>query len=509
MTLLLALASVALLAGAFAPAARASFGVEEHNFEAVTCVTSSCMYAGIEADHAEAYTQAAGHPPVGVTTFEFNHKKALLGEEPEGNVKNIRVDLPPGLAANPEALSRCPISAFEKNECKAATQAGTNELTVYDDGANLTIPGTVYNLEQPPGLPLDFGIDVSVEPLVNVHIYLEGHVSWNTDYHEYFEIDNVPKEGVVAGVKVPLAVLKSKLIFNGRAGEGDFLTLPSVCSNSTTSHLRVESYEGQVSETNTTTPVGVEGCDKVPFAPTATVTPAAGESGSDQPDGATTEVNASQYAGPEEINTADIQDAHVTLPEGMTLNPSAARGLGVCTAGQIGIGTTNPVTCPASSNVGTVTIETDLPPHSLTGNVYLGSPGGGPDHRTPVHDLPRRRERVRRLGQAPGARQAQSDYGETGSDVLGKPPAALQSPDLDTQGWCAGAARESSGLWNDPGRSPLHALHRRACAPERDAVHEQRMPQPPTVLLGSGHAELLVCGRRSYLLYIRSGSWRW
>ena len=78
------------------------------------------------------------------------------------------------------------------------------------------------------------------------------------------------------------------------------------------------------------------------------------------------------------INTADIKDVHVTLPEGMTLNPSAAHGLEACSAGQIGIGTTSPVTCPAASRVGGVRIETDLPPGSLAGNVYLGNPGGGP-----------------------------------------------------------------------------------------------------------------------------------
>ena len=97
---------------------------------------------------------------------------------------------------------------------------------------------------------------------------------------------------------------------------------------------------------------------------------------SDQPDGATTIVKAKQNVGAGETNTADIQDAHVTLPEGLTLNPPAANGLGVCTAAQIAIGEAKKAECPASSKIGTVTIETDLPPGSLTGGVYLGSPTG-------------------------------------------------------------------------------------------------------------------------------------
>ncbi len=372
---------VAVVMAASAPAAQAAFGVEERNFEAGTCKTASCTYASVEANRGEAYTQAAGHPPFGITGFELNHHSAGLGaQEPEGSLKRVRVDVPPGLAADPQALPQCSDEAFNKNACPENTKVGTNELVVFASLANATIDGTVYNLEPKPGLPLDFGIDVSVEPLVNVHIFLEGHVSWNTDYHEYFEINNIPKEGEALGLKIPLAVLKSKLIFNGHApeeaGNGNFLTLPSVCSTTTTSHLEVESYAGEISRTETHTPVGVEGCSNVPFKPTAEVRPETAQS--DEPDGAITEVRAPQNAGENEINTSDIKDAHVTLPEGMTLDPSAAHGLQVCTPAQIAIGTRERVTCPEASKVGTVSIETDLPPGSLAGNVYLGDPTGGP-----------------------------------------------------------------------------------------------------------------------------------
>ena len=364
------LAGAAIFATALAPAAQASFGVTESNFEAGTCVTSSCTYASIEGNHSEAFTQAAGHPPYGITAFELNSKGAGIGKTPEGSLKRLRVDVPPGLAANPEALPKCRVAEFDADKCPAETVVGENKLTVFAVLGNLEVSGTVYNLDQPPGLPLEFGIHVELPGgIVNEHILLEGHVAYDNDYHEWFEINNISKS---------IPILKSKLIFKGNAvheGKGNFLTLPSVCSNSTTSYLEVESYEGAISKTETHTPIGVEDCGAVPFAPTVTVVPATAQS--DQPDGATTVVKAPQNEGSGDTNTADIQDAHVTLPEGLTLNPPAAQGLGVCTAAQIAIGTTNPVTCPAGSRVGTVTIETDLPPGSLTGGVYLGSPGGG------------------------------------------------------------------------------------------------------------------------------------
>ena len=256
-TLLVACLSCALAA----PPARAEFGVTEQHFEAGTCYTAGCTYASIEADHGEAFTQAAGHPPDGLTSFEFNSKEVFLAREPEGRVRRIRVDLPPGLAADPQALEQCPLATFEAGECATAypgSQAGVDELTIYLVG-NAPISAPVYDLKQPPGVPLDFGIEV---PIVKDRLFLEGHVSWQTDYHEYFEINNVPES---------IPILKSKLVFDGTGGEGDFLTLPSECSATATSRLEVESYEGQISRTQTHTPLGVEGCNDVPFAPLAAV----------------------------------------------------------------------------------------------------------------------------------------------------------------------------------------------------------------------------------------------
>ncbi len=341
----------------------ASFGVTEEHFEAGTCVTSACTYS---SPHELFYTQAAGHPPVGITSFELNSESKGLGDEPIGNVKNVRVNVPPGLAANPEALPKCAVVKFEKDECESDTEVGQDEATVFVLLANTTVTGQVYNLEQPAGVPLEFGIHLSVPGLANEHIFLVGHLSWSTNYHEYFEINDISKA---------MPLLKSKLIFDGTAGTG-FLTLPSECSTSTSSHIRVESYTGEVSETNTHTPVGVEGCANTKFEPKIKLEPQTTQS--DQPDGVTVRVEVPQSQSASEIDSPDLKNAVVTLPEGMTLNPAAANGLTACSDGQIGIKTTNNVACPASSKVGTVTIETpDLPPGSLVGNVYLGEPESG------------------------------------------------------------------------------------------------------------------------------------
>jgi hypothetical protein len=367
-----------------APVAQAAFGVEENHFEAGTCTNETCTYASIKGNPSEAYTQAAGHPQFGLTTFTFTSKEKLLQQEPEGAVKNIRVDIPPGLAADPQALPKCTEQAFKEDKCPANTQVGVNELTVFAKLVDTTLSAPVYNLEPPEGLPLEFGIHAEVPAVANEHVLLKGHLSWHKeakleargiasgDYHEYFEINNVSEEN---------PVLKSKLIFKGRIPgvsppyTGEFLTLPSVCSSTTTSYLEVESWKGEVSSAKTLTPVGVEGCQAVPFEPALALTPA--PSLSDEPDGATVEVKLPQGAGVTHIGSSDVKEAVVTLPEGMTLNPSAAHGLEACTSAQIAIGSANAPSCPAGSKLGSVTIETpDLPPGSLTGGLYLGSPTG-------------------------------------------------------------------------------------------------------------------------------------
>jgi hypothetical protein len=388
----------ALLIVPVAAHAAGSLGVA--TWEAGTCtgseasVPAECKYSNPNA----FYTQSAGHPPWGLTGFELSNS----GAAPNGSaLKRLRVDVPPGLAADPEALAVCTRAQFNANTCPASAKAGFVSLKAYVEiplaPQTLTLKGNVYNLPQEPGLPLVFGIDVEgVQPLTeDVHLLLEGHVSYahedvlaargvpSGDFHEWFEINNIPTEvGIkVLGLEVDKAALKtveSKLFFNGHAGkEGkeNFLTMPSSCAAPSTSYLELETY-GPVEKTSlaTTPPVKVEGCDKVPFAPTATVTPETSQY--ESPDGATTDVHVPQFEKSSQINTADIADAHVTLPEGLTLNPSAVNGLKACTQTQLHRGSTAPVECPPESKIGTVNIETDLPPGTLAGNVYLGQADG-------------------------------------------------------------------------------------------------------------------------------------
>src|ERR1700733_4997174 len=110
-----AVASIAALS--FAAAASA---IEVTKWEAGTCVNIECKDSDVNEGKANFfYTQAAGHPDFGITDFRFKtHEEGLLkAQVPDEHVKDVRVDLPPGLAVNPEATTaKCTEAELNKDE---------------------------------------------------------------------------------------------------------------------------------------------------------------------------------------------------------------------------------------------------------------------------------------------------------------------------------------------------------------------------------------------------------
>jgi hypothetical protein len=388
-----------------APAAQASFGVE--SLFAANCKVSTCNKSANPAEEKEkaekeGYTQAAGHPPFGITDFTIKSRQIQTSPfpafAPEGNVKHFRVDVAPGVSTNPQAVPKCSMDDFKGTEVEPVpglkafstpncpgSEIGTNIVHVVVEVEptnkiyeNFELTGTVYNLEVPTGLSSDFGVALNLEPILGAgsklfsHTFIEGHIEWATNYHDYFEINNVTP-----------GLIESRLIFNGNIGTGGFITNPSNCGGAgalTTTSWHGETYEGETASSSYVTPIGTEGCnglspfEKVPFEPTFEVEPETKQS--DSPTGVTAVLALPHDPSPTGIDSSQLKNATVVLPEGMTLNPSAATGLKACTPAQIGIGTRNPITCPTESRLGTVSLNVpDLPetnPAALTGYIYLG-----------------------------------------------------------------------------------------------------------------------------------------
>jgi hypothetical protein len=433
---LLALIASAIVA-VVAPAAAQAFGID--TFVAVNCSEGNEACGGTEVElpgplkysfpkeptlsesEAQGYTQAGGHVPFGITDFKVKtvEGSAFPNEIPEGIVTHVRTDVAPGLATSPAAVDQCTTADFngkegelagtgfyQTPECAGSTELGVNKVTVYvgPNGvapgvSDLPLEGIVYNLVQKEGLASEFGVALKLPKALTEHILsetpykgtpfeklqyyahtlIEGNVEWGQqvkgtgvgDYHDYFEIDVSPE----------LPLITSRLVFKGRSGNGAFITNATRCPGNNTTTLTLTDEEGASARKEYTTLVGLQGCGLVPFDPTFGLAAGEGESGSDAPDGIVTAVGLTRHPGANEIDSAQLKTAAVKLPEGMTLNPSAAAGLVACTPAQARIHSEARGTdCPAASAIGTVSLDVPtLPPGSLAGNIYLGTGAdGGP-----------------------------------------------------------------------------------------------------------------------------------
>jgi hypothetical protein len=386
----------------------------DSGWQAGTCIEEppeSSAYCSVDTPD-QFFEQAAGHPQWGFTQIIVKHAGGL----PEGELKTVRVDLPVGLSVNPQATPQCEQATFEANpsSCPSGSDVGKSEVTgALDVGP---IEATVYNIVPPQGEPARFGFE-----LAGNFIYLKASVAWDGDFHEGFTIE-VPQladlEPLVQGL-----ILKNRLVFDGRSGNGAFITTPSTCLGPAvpsspflhlySTWLRADSY----GEPNPSFPSGSSSfesrippetspkeCGSIPFDPALAVAP--NTSQTDSPSGPSIDVEM-PFEPPTLAEIAqektkqansNVREAKVTLPPGMGLNPSAASGgLETCTDAQFGLGTHNESKgCPPASKIGAVSIDTPpLPDGSLTGSVYVGGqlsrdPLSGREYRIFVEALSQR-----------------------------------------------------------------------------------------------------------------------
>ncbi|HMC49967.1 MAG TPA: hypothetical protein VKH20_04925 [Solirubrobacterales bacterium] len=351
------------------------------------------------------FEQAAGHPPVGFTQFIVKHTTEALLEKPQVELKMVRVDLPVGLSVNPGAVKQCPLATFESSPALCAgSEVGESKVTAAPLGVPVEAPPvTVYNLVPKAGEPALFGFE-----LLGNDVYLRSDVAWASDYHEGFTIDVPPAPSLGPPLNQGL-ILKNRLVFNGRSGDGTFITTPSTCLGpavppfqsvystwllaSSVEEEKAPGYQfpaGAQPPLESRIPPGTspKECDTIPFAPAIAVDPKT--AATDSPSGAQVEVDLPHQTKSAGLTqeTSHLRTASVTLPAGMGLNPSAANGLQSCGDEQFGKGISNATnSCPAASKVGTVSIETPpLPEGPLTGAVYVGrqlsrDPASGNEYR--------------------------------------------------------------------------------------------------------------------------------
>ncbi len=357
----------------------------------------------------------------------------FVWSRPVGNVRTVRATLPKGLIGNPEATAKCKPEDFLRSgsaqytstACAPETQVGVMTLLLNDFASSTYKHGDsgvfspaswtripVYNLEPPKGYPADFGFDAGdfrghIYPTINP---ARGYaIEALTPYissllpvrSAEFTMWGVPADPAHDHLRsIPIEQGGTPDVSYGAPSKAPIkplLTLPASCYDHGKFILEADSYVNQeqwVTTDLTSDSLNVGGCSdpRVKFKPEVALQPTSTVAGG--PTGLQVNLKAPQK--PDTVNDAqelyeqngDIQaiatpplkKAVVTMPEGMTISTSAAQGLGSCAPSQIRLGTDDPVTCPANSQYGTLTLRTPILPKDapMEGKIYVAKQNDNP-----------------------------------------------------------------------------------------------------------------------------------
>ncbi len=386
---------LALVCLAMAPQALASFGLQsfEASFNEAPPASAEPGALGPPA------VQAGSHPFQVTTSFGVTQTTNAEGQPvPDGQLKDAHIELPPGLIGNPNAVPQCPRELLARGGvlfgegCPASTQIGT--LTLNATFGSVITP--VFNLVPSPGAPAQFGFNLIAPSVMDVAVRNESDFGITVSFHNLSQV--LPLFGASLALwGVPAAPAHDPLRGSCLQPEGGssgqcptdavprpFMTLPTSCNGPLRVAIKVESWDGQdsidereaESQPGDAMESGLRGCGRLGFAPRIDVQPRVREA--DQPTDLLVDVGVPQKEDPNGLATANLKNAVIDLPAGLSINPAVADGLVGCTPAQIGLGTTALPNCPDASTIGAFELDTPLLTHPLSGSIYLAQPRANP-----------------------------------------------------------------------------------------------------------------------------------
>ncbi|HEX5928114.1 MAG TPA: hypothetical protein VFY48_01850 [Solirubrobacterales bacterium] len=376
--LLLSCLGALLLAASAAPA-HAAFGFEE-------------LDVAFSNEDATPATLAGSHPFLQRTTVGFNTEPTpdFSFEIPSGDLEDLSVVLPPGLVADTTAIPRCPQADFVEEKCEPATQVGVNEIQIGDppEAFGNTQAVSVYNLVPSPGTVARLGFVV-----IQVPISLDVMLSQSYPYGGVVTVEDAPQAVSIYRSEVSIWGVPADSAHDAeRSGcvggcdlgpELPFLTMPTSCREATPTAFSATSWQpGTLPASGlSASSLSVSGCEDLEFEPTieSRLTGTSAES----PTGIELDLEFDHQGllEPEGRAQSATERAVVTLPEGLTANPSAAEGLEACDEDDLGRETLAAAPgegCPNASKLGTAEVETPLLADAVAGSVFLAEPYENP-----------------------------------------------------------------------------------------------------------------------------------
>jgi hypothetical protein len=347
--------------------------------------------------------QAGAHPDMTTKmAFPASVRPPFELALPDELIRDVEVKLPPGFVGNPTAVPVCSTADlvnhnFGYSNCPNASQIGlvTIEGKLFGGGIGSN-ELAVYNLEHDPGVPALFGFKASgqistIVPRVRPDDFGISAASltipqgvaltairltlWGVPADSSHDTERVPVGGsdVPSGSPVPSNARRTAFLSNATSCS----EAPQVFT------FRGDSWENQgkfftksVTEDSDQVPFLTEGCEKLRFDPAVTAVPGSHRAGA--PTGLDVDIEVPQNDSPDGLATAHVRKTAVTFPRGVSVSPASAAGLGSCAPAQIGLGSNDPPTCPESSKIGTVEIESALTDETLKGDVIVAKQNDNP-----------------------------------------------------------------------------------------------------------------------------------
>jgi hypothetical protein len=292
--------------------------------------------------------------------------------EPDADIKDLTIHLPPGLVGDPTGPLQCTQAQFNGDNCPAASQVGTTssavDVVLLDPllVVPLTVNGSVYNMVPQTGEPARFGIVLrpplsDLLPAVLPKIFLQSPARLRPGD---FGLDSVLEDLPNTAAGLQTNIKSFDLTLFGEANGQPFLRNPTSCGTHTVGFDATAYTEEAASGEVTFDTVN---CEALPFTPSfgAAIGSPGHTQGPTHPPLTTTVTQPDEQAG--------VRTVTALLPKDVGAdNTWLVDGPHWCSDEDFEQGT-----CPASSIAGSARAESPLLNEPLQGPVAIVEPAPG------------------------------------------------------------------------------------------------------------------------------------
>jgi hypothetical protein len=354
--------------------------------------------------NGETVTQAGAHPFAITTSLKFNTEETAEGIFPAESAKDLLVSLASGFAGDQAAAPHCATLDFlvlresirpgggglRTPKCADATAVGIATLEIGEAGGIGSQAAPVYNLEPAPGEVARLGMVVQSVPVT-----IDIRLSQTAPYRLVASATNISQALEVFGAHLVVWGVPADPAHDDERGrcfenlssfgihcpaEGvavkPFLTMPRSCTGPLETRFELDSWQRPgIFTDGATSSEGMTECADLEFAADTSTSISAHSAETASGLGYAIDVEDQGLKEPEGRAQADVSTLQTVFPPGVTVNPSAANGLGACSRDQYEAASISVTGCPEDAKVGNLEVATPLLEGTpLHGTVYVAQP---------------------------------------------------------------------------------------------------------------------------------------